>query len=50
MPDTSKVTPPADGAPITRDGDRLEARGLVAGDEQADSEVSDGPLPPRTTN
>jgi peptidyl-dipeptidase Dcp len=28
----------------------LEARGLVAGDEQADSEVSDGPLPPRTTN
>ncbi len=23
MPDTSKVTPPADGAPITRDGDRL---------------------------
>ncbi|WP_425128216.1 M3 family metallopeptidase [Qipengyuania flava] len=28
----------------------LEARGLVAGDEQSDSEVSDGPLPPRTTN
>ncbi|WP_370301347.1 M3 family metallopeptidase [Qipengyuania flava] len=28
----------------------LEARGLVAGDEQADSEVSDGPLPPRSTN
>ena len=28
----------------------LEARGLIAGDEAADSEASDGKLPPRTVN
>ena len=31
-------------------GALLEARGLIAGDEAADSEASDGKLPPRTVN